>query len=103
MSTHNICFHGEIIKILCRYPFLSGTMTDVIFFYQFRMYEQSSVFICVCLLLYCIYPKYLDGLTPFHICPNILLPINNLKNCWMSDSVDAGSTLSVQVSLAKYF
>ena len=23
MSTHNICFHGEIRKILCGYPLLS--------------------------------------------------------------------------------
>ena len=26
MSTHNICFHGEIRKILCGYPFFSGAM-----------------------------------------------------------------------------
>ena len=26
MSTHNICFPGEIRKILCEYPFLSGVM-----------------------------------------------------------------------------
>ena len=26
MSTHNICFHGEIRKILCRYPLFSGAM-----------------------------------------------------------------------------
>ena len=26
MSTHNICFHEEIRKILCGYPFLSGAM-----------------------------------------------------------------------------
>ena len=27
MSTHNICFPGEIRKILCGYPLLSVTMT----------------------------------------------------------------------------
>ena len=26
MSTHNICFHGEIRKILCGYLLLSGAM-----------------------------------------------------------------------------
>ena len=26
MSTHNICFHGEIRKIICGQPFLSGNM-----------------------------------------------------------------------------
>ena len=26
MSTHNICFHGEISKILCGYPLFSGAM-----------------------------------------------------------------------------
>ena len=28
MSTHNICFHGEIRKILCGYPLLSVAMSD---------------------------------------------------------------------------
>ena len=26
MSTHNICFHGEIRKLLCGYPLLSVAM-----------------------------------------------------------------------------
>ena len=26
MSTHNVCFHGEIRKILCGYPLLSVAM-----------------------------------------------------------------------------
>ena len=26
MSTHNICFSGEIRKMFCGYPFLSGAM-----------------------------------------------------------------------------
>ena len=26
MSTHNICFHGEIRKIICGYPLLSGAV-----------------------------------------------------------------------------
>ena len=29
MSTHNICFHREIRKILCGYPLLSVAMTSV--------------------------------------------------------------------------
>ena len=28
MSTHNICFHGEIRKILCGYPLLSVAMAQ---------------------------------------------------------------------------
>ena len=28
MSTHNICFCGEIRKILCGYPLLSVVMTN---------------------------------------------------------------------------
>ena len=48
MSTHNICFHGEIIKILCRYPFLSGTMTDVFFFTSSEcMNKVQFLFVCV--------------------------------------------------------
>ena len=30
MSTHNICFRGEIRKILCGYPLLSVAMDDVL-------------------------------------------------------------------------
>ena len=29
MSTHNICFCGEIRKILCGYPLLSVAMADI--------------------------------------------------------------------------
>ena len=29
MSTHNICTHREIRKILCRYPLLSVAMKNV--------------------------------------------------------------------------
>ena len=29
MSTHNICFHGEIRKILCGYPLLSVAVYGV--------------------------------------------------------------------------
>ena len=32
MNTYNICFHGEIRKILGGYPLLSGAMSDTIFF-----------------------------------------------------------------------
>ena len=28
MSTHIICFCGEIIKVLCGYPFYSGAMIE---------------------------------------------------------------------------
>ena len=31
MSTHNICFHGEIRKILCGFPLLSGAMDICLF------------------------------------------------------------------------
>ena len=29
MSTHNICFHGEISKIFCGYPLLSGAKDNL--------------------------------------------------------------------------
>ena len=29
MSTHNVCFHGEIRRILCGYPLLSIAMISV--------------------------------------------------------------------------
>ena len=29
MTTHNICFHGEIRKILCGYPLLSVAMVKM--------------------------------------------------------------------------
>ena len=29
MSTHNLCFRGEIRKILCGHPILSGPMKNV--------------------------------------------------------------------------
>ena len=32
MSTHNICFHGEIRKILCGYPLLSVAMNHMLYF-----------------------------------------------------------------------
>ena len=31
MSTHNICFRGEIRKILCGYPLLSVAMYKAVF------------------------------------------------------------------------
>ena len=33
MSTHNICFRGEIRKILCGYPLLSVAMKMFSFFF----------------------------------------------------------------------
>ena len=30
MSTHNICFYGEIRKLLCGYPLLCGAMQLII-------------------------------------------------------------------------
>ena len=29
MSTHNVCFHGELRKILCGYRFLPGAITII--------------------------------------------------------------------------
>ena len=46
MSVHNICFHGEIRNIYCRYPFLSGAMhfyPPLFFFFFFHavlLYEK---------------------------------------------------------------
>ena len=36
MSTHNICFRGEIRNILCGYPLLSVAM------FQWRFYEYQQ-------------------------------------------------------------
>ena len=41
MSTHNICFRGEIKKILCGYPLLSVAMTTA-FFYNTTAGIQSK-------------------------------------------------------------
>ena len=41
MSTHNICFHGEIRKILCGYPLLSGVLPHSaigIYYVSFSLY-----------------------------------------------------------------
>ena len=48
MSTHNICFCGEIRKILSRYPFLSGAMPQVdmqkCFFFFFFFFFFTKLF-----------------------------------------------------------
>ena len=43
MSTHNICFPGEIRKILCGYPLLSVAMTCVIYnaFFFFFFFQPG--------------------------------------------------------------
>ena len=38
MSTHNICFHGEIRKIFTGYPPLSRSMVSCFFFPGFSSY-----------------------------------------------------------------
>ena len=43
MSTHNICFHGEIRKILCGYPLLSVAMLDA-GFQQVSLFKISEIF-----------------------------------------------------------
>ena len=58
MSTHNICFRGEIRKILCGYLLLSGAM-------------QGFDLLCVLSPLYvhvCVYPSafwFEAGITPY--------------------------------------
>ena len=39
MSTHNICFHGETRKIICRCPLLSGAMVKT----EFRSKLQGNL------------------------------------------------------------
>ena len=49
MSTHNICFHGEIRKILCGYPLLSAAV-DLVISYT----VCSGIFVKI-FSVYCIY------------------------------------------------
>ena len=42
MSTHNICFHREIRKILCGYPLLSVAMNSAILAIQNVFSEESD-------------------------------------------------------------
>ena len=47
MSTHNICFCGEIRKILCGYPLLSGAI---------YLIREFAVYICT------VEPQWLEHL-----------------------------------------
>ena len=49
MSTHNICFHREIRKILCGYPLLSVAMLRVNMVYVLtgREFPDQSVHLCL--------------------------------------------------------
>ena len=44
MSTHNMCFHGEIRKIFCGYPLLSGALgsTGVMLICQVSLFFQKA-------------------------------------------------------------
>ena len=43
MSTHNACFHGEIRKIFCNYPLLSGAMSQSKpYLLYFRMFDVGG-------------------------------------------------------------
>ena len=44
MSTHNICFHGEIRKILCGYPLLSGAMLHALFCSAMKFFSVSGAY-----------------------------------------------------------
>ena len=41
MSTHNICFHGEIKKILCGYPLLSVAIKPWTYIYHYTKYKPN--------------------------------------------------------------
>ena len=45
MSTHNICFCGEIRKISCGYPLLSVAMYISIFFFFFFFLPNFLLFV----------------------------------------------------------
>ena len=49
MSTHTICFRGEIRKILCGYLLLAGAMIIFFFFFFFCKMQKKSL---LCVLLY---------------------------------------------------
>ena len=46
MSTHNICFHGEIRKILCGYPLLSVAMIKalLVYFPSYNYLQKKLIF-----------------------------------------------------------
>ena len=54
MSTHNICFRGEIRKILCGYPLLSVAMCKTICSVpSARIFRVNMVYICgPCCVIY---------------------------------------------------
>ena len=58
MSTHNICFCGEIKKILCGYPLLSVAMTESplheLFCLKWDM-KRSAVLLSQLYILYNLY------------------------------------------------
>ena len=43
MSTHNICFRGDIRKILCGYPLLSVATVSSQLSYQYMYYLTNCV------------------------------------------------------------
>ena len=47
MSTHNICFCGEIRKILCGYSLLTGTMLShyALVIYDIWTYHEKSILV----------------------------------------------------------
>ena len=49
MSTHNMCFRGDIRKIFCGYPFLSGAirLAPVVF-----CFVSISLFLSVCFFFF---------------------------------------------------
>ena len=47
MSTHNVCFHGEIRKMLCGYPLLSVAMYSNLHFIN-MCYDYHSTFFINC-------------------------------------------------------
>ena len=71
MSTHNICFHKEIRKILC------------IIFFLF-LYENIS---CLDLCLFIYFNN------------SVVLPDDVSTNCWMSNSIDFDCFVASDVSL----
>ena len=46
MSTHNIHFCGEIRKILCEYPLLSGVMNLYLYSPLHFFYAYIAILIC---------------------------------------------------------
>ena len=76
MSTHNICFHGEIRKILCGYLLLSVAMSP---YTEGNIYSRNKV--CklslgvIMVIFFYTSVEILSRICPWHKCYPIIIKI----------------------------